>query len=61
MYNASIMKIPVNIAVAIEVINGIYGNNEERIKALEKSGYNAERVQQCVDDLFPIWQKWSDE
>lgn len=60
MYNAQVLKIPTNIAVAIEVINGIYGNDNDRIKALEKSGYDAEKIQQCVDDLFPIWEKWSD-
>lgn len=60
MYNTTVLKIPTNIAVAIEVINGIYGNDSNRIEALEKSGYDAKKVQQCVNDLLPIWKKWSD-
>ena len=33
-YNASVLKIPSTIALAIEVINGIYGKGEARKKNL---------------------------
>lgn len=59
-YNASVLKIPHTIAVAIEVINGIYGTGEERKSNLEKSGYNYEKVQECVDELFPLFKKYDE-
>lgn len=59
-YNASILKIPSTVAVAIEVINGIYGNGETRKKNLTESGIDYTKVQKCVDELFPIWQKYED-
>ena len=59
-YNASVLKIPHKIAVAIEVINGIYGVGEERKKNLEKINYNYEEIQKVVDELFPLFQKYED-
>ena len=59
-YNASVLKIPSTVAVAIEVINGIYGNGEVRKKNLTEIGMDYMKVQKCVDELFPIWQKYED-
>ena len=59
-YNSRVLKIPTTIAVAIEVINGIYGNNENRKTALCEAGYDYIKVQMCVDELFPIFQKYED-
>lgn len=60
-YNASVLKIPHKIAAAIEVINGIYGVGEERKKNLEKVNYNYEEIQNVVDELFPLFQKYEDK
>lgn len=59
-YSASVLKIPSTIAVAIEVINGIYGNGDTRKKNLTELGIDYTKVQKCVDELFPIWQKYED-
>lgn len=59
-YGASILKIPQTIAIAIEVINNVYGTGEERKKALESSGYNYDEIQSCVNELFPIFQKYEE-
>ena len=59
-YNASVLKVPSTIAIAIEVINGIYGNGESREKNLTELGIDYTKVQKCVDEIFPIWQKYED-
>lgn len=59
-YGASILKIPQTIAIAIEVINNVYGTGEERKKALESCGYDYDVIQNCVNELFPIWKKYED-
>lgn len=59
-YNTSILKVPSTIALAIEVINGIYGNGDARKKNLTELGIDYTKVQKCVDELFPIWQKYED-
>lgn len=38
--------------IAKEVINGKWGNGEERKKKLEKAGYNYKEVQKAVNKLF---------
>lgn len=38
-------------AIAREVINGVWGNGQERIDRLNKSGYNAAEVQRIVNSL----------
>lgn len=37
--------------VAKEVINGLWGNGEERMKSLEQAGYNYDEVQDVVNKL----------
>lgn len=59
-YNASVLKVPSTIAIAIEVINGIYGNGDARKKNLTELGIDYTKVQKCVDEIFPIWQKYKD-
>ena len=59
-YNASVLKVPSTIAIAIEVINGIYGNGDARKKNLTELGIDYKKVQKCVDEIFPIWQKYED-
>ena len=58
MLDTSFVKVPETIALAIEVINGVHGNGDDRKKALEKLGYNYKEVQSCVNDLIPLWKKY---
>lgn len=60
-YNASFLKLPKTIAVAIEVINDVYGTGEERRKALENCEYDYNEIQACVDELFPLFKKYGDD
>lgn len=60
MADISIIRIPKTIAVAIEVINGAYGNGEDRKKSLKSAGYNYTKVQHCVNDLMPIFNKYKE-
>jgi len=53
-----VLRIPSTIAGAIEVMCGIHGVNPERKESLTKSGYDAERVQACVDEFAEIWNKY---
>jgi len=46
------------IALALEVIAGAWGVNEERKKKLEVAGYDYERVQKCVNDLLKVMKKY---
>lgn len=55
-----IVKFPITISGAILVIAGMYGNGEERKKALEKDGFDADTVQRAVNDLLPIFNKYKE-
>lgn len=64
MIDTSFVRVPETIALAIEVINGVYGNGDARKQALRKAGYDTydyNRVQKCVNELFPIWKKYGDD
>lgn len=58
MAEVSIIRIPETIAVAFEVINGTYGNGDDRKKALKRAGYDYTKIQHCVNDLMPIFNKY---
>lgn len=60
MTEVSFIRIPETIAVAIEVINGTYGNGEDRKKSLKRAGYDYTKVQHCVNDLMPIFNKYKE-
>lgn len=51
-------RLPTVVSVAFEVLTGKYGNNEERRKALERDGYDYNRVQSCVNDLVKLLDKY---
>lgn len=46
------------ICIALEVISGKYGVGEERIKNLQREGYDASVVQSCVNDLIALAKKY---
>jgi hypothetical protein len=60
MADTSFVRIPETIALAIEVINGAYGNGEDRKKALKRAGYDYTKIQNCVNNLLPIWNKYKE-
>lgn len=60
MAEVSIIRIPETIAVAFEVINGTYGNGDDRKKALKRAGYDYTKIQHCVNDLMPIFNKYKE-
>lgn len=51
-------RLPPVVSVSFEVLTGKYGNNEERRKALEREGYDYNKVQSCVNDLVKLLDKY---
>lgn len=51
-------RLPIIVSVAFEVLTGKYGNGEERKKALERDGYDYNKVQSCVNDLVKLLDKY---
>lgn len=52
------INLPQTVSVALLVIAGQFGNGKERKENLTKAGYNAQTVQNCVNDLLPIITKY---
>lgn len=52
------INLPETISVALLVIGGEFGNGEERKKKLKENGYNYNEVQECVNMLVPILNKY---
>ena len=46
------------VGISLEVIAGVWGNDEERVKRLKEQGYDVDRVQSCVNDLMKIINKY---
>ena len=54
-YVTNVMKVVdtiKNYLIATDVIDGDYGNGEERILKLTMAGYNYQNVQKCVNELI---------
>lgn len=49
----------VTFRAALCVLAGLYGNGDERIINLKADGYNASRVQSCVNDLVKVAEKYA--
>ena len=60
MINGCMLQLPAVVGTALEVIAGVYGNDEDRVLALKKAGYDYVRVQHCVNDLLILFQKYKD-
>lgn len=56
--NTVMIEITPVVAIALEVIAGKYGTGEDRKKALEKEGYNYNKIQKCVNDLITLMEKY---
>lgn len=46
------------VGKAFEVLSGAYGVDEERKKKLESEGYDYQRIQNCVNDLLKVFEKY---
>lgn len=55
---SNVLELPDVVLTAFNVIAGDYGNGEERKKKLTKKGYNAGRVQNCVNDIYALIAKY---
>lgn len=56
--NTTLIELTPVVAIALEVITGKYGTGEDRKKALEKEGYNYNKIQKCVNDLVALMEKY---
>ena len=54
------VKVPSTFIVAMDVIVGDYGVGEERKRKLKSNGYDAQRVQQCVNEIMRIFDRYGD-
>lgn len=52
------LSIPETVGVAFRVIAGDYGNGDERKKLLKADGYSYKTVQQCVNELLKLFEKY---
>ena len=46
---------------ALAVFTGVYGSGEERFLRLEEDGYDSDRVQDCVNELCKLIDKYGGE
>lgn len=60
---SSVYRIPCceNVYVAICVIANDYGTGEDRIRRLKSAGYDPNKIQQCVNDLIALNEKYKEE
>lgn len=60
MDDVYLFSMPTILGVAFMVIAGMYGNGEERVERLEAEGYDYNTVQDCVNDLIDLIEKYED-
>lgn len=60
MDSFELLTLPSTIGVAFMVLGGMYGNGEERVERLEADGYDYDTVQDCVNDLVELIEKYGD-
>lgn len=61
MVDGCLVKMPSVVGAAFEVLAGVYGNDETRVKKLKEAGYDYARVQHCVNDLLTLFLKYKDD
>lgn len=52
------INLPDIVSVALLVIAGQFGNGDDRKQKLAKAGYNPVTVQDCVNEMLPILNKY---
>ena len=55
------VELPDVIIGALDTIGGRYGNGPERKQRLKEAGFNADRVQNAVNDLLKLFDKYENE
>lgn len=58
MSEIKMYSLPTTVAAAILVIGGHYGNGTDRVKQLKADGFDADKVQKCVNDLLPLIKRY---
>ena len=54
-------RLPPIVSMAFAVLAGKYGIDPERRKALEREGYDYNKVQNCVNELVTLFEKYGGE
>ena len=60
MDECGLYTLPNPVGVAFMVLAGLYGNGEERVRRLEEDGYDYDTVQNCVNDLVELIEKYGE-
>ena len=55
------VELPDVIIGALDVMAGRYGNSPERKQRLKEAGFDADRVQNAVNDLLKLFDKYENE
>lgn len=58
--NGIMIELPPVVGKAFEVIAGVYGNGDERKQKLESEGFDYNIIQNCVNELMQILNKYGD-
>lgn len=58
MDDFKLLSIPEIVGVAFLVLAGYYGNGDERVQRLTEQGYDYDKVQDCVNDLYNIVKRY---
>lgn len=59
MDEIKLLSVPETIGVAFLVLAGYYGNGEERVQKLTDQGYDYNKVQDCVNELYELVKRYS--
>lgn len=54
----TMLQLPEVVGVAIAVWCGHYGVSPDRERLLTEDGYNPEKIQQCVNDIGKLVEKY---
>ena len=58
MDECGLYTLPTIVGATFMVLAGLYGNGEERVERLEADGYDYDTVQDCVNDLCDLLEKY---
>lgn len=58
MMATTFISIPATVSVSLMVIAGRFGNGDDRKQKLASAGYDPAKIQQCVNELLPIINKY---
>ena len=60
MDECGLYTLPTTVGVAFMVLAGLYGNGEDRVRRLEADGYDYDTVQDCVNALVELIEKYGE-